>query len=219
MTPKFYDLTPKISPRLAVFPGDQAFRREVSLAFDQGHHLELSAMTTTLHLGAHADAPIHYHAKGDDIAAREIGLYLGHAQVIRVHGLPPKARVDVQHVPERVHAPRVLVDTGSFVDPECWHDQFNAFAPALLNAWADQGVRLVGIDTPSVDPADSKALEAHQVLWARNLAVLEGLVLSDVPEGVYTLIAVPLPIEHGDASPVRALLLPEIAGFPDLISD
>ena len=71
---------------------------------------------------------------------------------------------------------------------------------------AQQGVRLVGIDTPSVDPADSKELLAHQALYRNSMAVLEGLVLSQVPAGLYHLLALPLNLARADASPVRAVL-------------
>lgn len=217
MAASFFDLTPKISPRLAVFPGDQPFERKVALAFAQGHHLELSAMLATLHLGAHADAPSHYGGGLPSIERRKLGFYMGLAQVVRVRGLKPKARVRIEDLKSPVKAPRILIDTGSFSDPEAWRPDFNSFSPELLHHLADHGVRLVGIDTPSVDPEDSKKLESHQVLKARDLAVLEGLLLKDVPEGLYTLIALPLPIENGDASPVRAILLPPIPGFPELL--
>ena len=210
MAQKIYDLTPKISPRLGVFPGDQAFERKVALSFTNGHNLELSSILSSAHLGAHADAPSHYNFKGVSIEKRPLGPYLGNAQVIRVKGLKPKERVRPEHIREPVKAPRVLIDTCSFPDPDQWNSDFCAFSPELLNHLADQGVRLVGIDTPSVDPEDSKALEAHQILFARDFSVLEGLLLKDVPEGIYTLVALPLPYENGDASPVRAILLPYV---------
>lgn len=187
------------------------------MAWSQGHHLEVSAMLSTLHLGAHADAPSHYDPKGESIEQRPLGLYMGAAQVVRAQGLRRGARVGLKDLSGPVTAPRVLIDTGSFPDPDCWQGDFNSLEPALIEALANQGVRLVGIDTPSVDPADSKALESHQVLRARNLAVLEGLCLVDVPEGLYTLVALPLPIEGGDASPVRAVLLPPMPDFPELL--
>ena len=215
MKPKIYDLTPKISSRLKVFPGDQPFTRKSAMSFAGGNHLDLSSILTTVHLGAHADAPSHYHANGESIEKRSLGRYLGPAQVVRIHGLKPKERVLPKHVRVEIHQPRILFDTQSFPDPENWNEDFNSLSPELLEWLADQGVRLVGIDTPSVDPHDSKALEAHQVLFARDYAVLEGLFLKDVPEGLYFLIALPLPIEGGDASPVRAVLLPSLQGVPE----
>ncbi len=215
MTAKIYDLTPKISPRLGVFPGDQAFERKVALSFKDGHNLELSSILGSAHLGAHADAPSHYNFKGMSIEKRPLGPYLGKAQVIRVPGLKAKQRVMPEHIKSAIQAPRILIDTCSFPDPDLWNSDFCSFSPELLEFLADQGVRLVGIDTPSVDPEDSKALESHQVLFSRNYSVLEGLLLKDVPEGLYTLVALPLPYEHGDASPVRAVLLPYLEALPE----
>lgn len=210
MKTKIYDLTPKISPRLGVFPGDQVFSREVALSMKNGANFELSRMITTVHLGAHADAPSHYHAEGAAISERPVARYLGKCQVIRVTGLRPSERVRIEHIKSPIQAPRVLIDTQSFPDPEKWNSDFSSFSPELLDWLAAQKVTLVGIDTPSVDPEDSKALEAHQILWKNDLAVLEGLLLKEVPEGIYTLIALPLPIEDGDASPVRAILVPHV---------
>ena len=92
-------------------------------------------------------------------------------------------------------------------DPNRWNPDFQSLSPELVHSLADQGVRLIGIDTPSVDPSDSKALESHQALFERNLSVLEGIVLDQVPEGIYSLIALPLRLKDADASPVRAILL------------
>lgn len=213
---KIYDLTPKISPRLGVFPGDQRFERSVALSMKQGAHLELSSLKTTVHLGAHADAPSHYHVKGEDISQRGLGRYLGKAQVIRVTGMRAQQRVKPEDIRAKIEAPRVLIDTQTFPDPEKWNSDFAAFSPELIDWLCAQGVELVGIDTPSVDPEDSKALESHQALFRGDFAVLEGLLLKGVPEGIYTLIALPLPIEEGDASPVRAVLTPYVQAFDDV---
>ena len=106
-----------------------------------------------------------------------------------------------------ITAPRVLLRTGSFPNPDRWNGDFAALSPELVDWLADRGVRLVGIDTPSIDPADDRALETHQAVYRRDLAVLEGLVLEGVADGRYTLLAQPLKIEGADASPVRALLI------------
>jgi arylformamidase len=87
-----------------------------------------------------------------------------------------------------------------------WDGDLAAYDPALVERLADLGVTLIGIDTASIDPADSKTLESHQVIRRRGLRVLENLVLDDVPEGDYELIALPLKLTTADASPVRAVL-------------
>lgn len=175
------------------------------MSFDQGHHLGLSAVRTTLHIGAHADAGNHYHAAGKGIEDRNLAPYFGPAQVFQVK-LARGERIYPRHLPEAVRATRVLFRTDSFPNPDEWNGDFNSLSPELLHFLADQNVQLVGIDTPSVDPADSKALESHQALAARNLCVLEGLVLTHVDPGVYELVALPLRWKDADASPVRAIL-------------
>jgi arylformamidase len=198
------DITPVITKDLAVFPGDVPFSRAVSMDFPKDH-LALSSITTTLHLGAHADSSSHYHAQGKGVDQRPLDRYLGNCQVVEVK-LPRGERILPKHMPI-LEAKRVLFKTGSFPDPNRWNGDFNALSPELIHHLADQGVVTVGIDTPSVDPGDSKALESHQALYARDVAVLEGLILYRVNAGVYTLVALPLPLKDADASPVRAILL------------
>jgi arylformamidase len=85
-------------------------------------------------------------------------------------------------------------------------DALPAFAPDTVERLADAGVLLIGIDSASIDPASSKDLPSHQVIRRRQLRVLENLLLDDVPEGDYELIALPLKLTTADASPVRAIL-------------
>jgi arylformamidase len=100
----------------------------------------------------------------------------------------------------------VLVRTCAQAAVDRWDDDFAAFAPETVTWLAGMGVRLIGIDTASVDPAASKTLASHQQLLRLDLRVLENLVLDDVPEGDYELIALPLKWIDADASPVRAIL-------------
>ncbi len=206
---KIIDISPTISERIAVFPGDTPFKRKIAMDFEADDHLLLSSIRSTVHLGAHADAPNHYHPSGADIAARPLNRYLGPCQVIRV-SLSRGARIAVADLGDRViQAERILFRTDSFPNPNHWNGDFNSLSPALIHFLAEKGVRLVGIDTPSVDPEQSKELESHQEIFHHDMAVLEGLVLTEVADGLYDLIALPLKIEGGDASPVRAILLPK----------
>ena len=201
------DISPTISEDTAVFPGDVAFRRNISMSFDAGHHLGLSDITTTLHIGAHADAPSHYGPNGIDISQRALKYYLGSCQVVKLV-ITRGARImpaDLSGV--KIEAPRILFRTDSFPDPNSWNNDFNSLSPELIDFLADQKVITVGIDTPSVDPADSKQLESHAALLRRNDANLEGLTMSHVAPGLYFLSALPLKIAAADASPVRAVLL------------
>jgi arylformamidase len=204
----YFDISPVISPRIAVFPGDQTFTRNVSMTYAKGHHLELSSLHTTVHLGAHADAPSHYSSKGGGIESRQLDYYMGKAQVIRIK-IPRGERVMPVHLKnETIRAPRVLFCTNSYPNPEEWVKDFNSLSPELIKFLAEQKVITVGIDTPSVDPAESKGLETHKAIAEYDLAILEGLVLEQVPVGIYNLVALPLRLEGCEASPVRAILLP-----------
>ena len=200
-----YDVSPPISPRLAVWPGDTPPRRDVLLDIADGDNITLSTLHATVHLGAHADAPSHYWANAPSIDRRPLDLYLGPCQLIRVN-VPRRHRVTAADLPGAIRAPRVLLATGTFPDPCAFNEDFAALAPELLDFLAGQGVRLVGLDTPSVDLFDSKDLPSHQAALRNDLALLEGLVLTDVPEGIYELIALPLRLVDFDASPVRAVL-------------
>jgi len=199
------DISPPISAAIAVWPGDVPYRREVALDMKDGAHLTLSAIHTTLHLGAHADAANHYSADGIGIGARDLTPYYGPCQVVSVD-VPMGARVMPAHITVDITAPRVLFHTGSYPDPAAFNEDFSSLSPELID-WLDaRGVVLVGIDTPSVDPFASKALETHQALGRTGMANLEGVVLGHVAPGAYTLIALPLPLADADASPVRAVL-------------
>ncbi|MCB9780985.1 MAG: cyclase family protein [Alphaproteobacteria bacterium] len=201
------DISPPLTPDIAVWPGDVPFSQAYALRIADGANLDLSSVTTTVHVGAHADGPSHYAADGAGIGERPLDRYYGPCQVIAVD-VARGARILPADVAVPIAAPRVLFRTGTFPDPNRFDRDFAALSPALVDWLADRGVVLVGIDTPSVDPFDSKALESHQAIHRRDLAILEGVVLGHVDPGRYTLIALPLRIPGADASPVRAALSP-----------
>ena len=200
-----YDLTPTVSPSLGVWPGDTPASRTVLLDIPKGDTVTLSTLTATVHLGAHTDAPNHYGVGQPGIDARALDYYLGPCQVVRAT-VGRNERVTEAMVMQPIVESRVLVATGTFPDPNQFTRDFAALAPELVDQWHARGVRLIGIDTPSVDLFDSKELPAHGRFLANDMAILEGIVLAHVPEGRYELIALPLKLEGFDASPVRAVL-------------
>ena len=200
-----HDISPLISPRLQVWPGDTPPRREVLCDMARGDNLTLSTLHATAHLGAHADAPSHYGAGAPAIGRRSLDYYLGPCQVMRV-AAGRGVRITPAMLPVSVVAPRLLLATGTYPDPEDFNTDFAALAPGLVEFLHGRGVRLVGVDTPSVDLFDSKHLPSHHACLRHDLAILEGLVLGGVPPGLYELIALPLRLDGFDASPVRAVL-------------
>jgi arylformamidase len=200
------DISPMITSTSPVFPGDVPFSRKIALDFAAGDNLLLSSITTTVHIGSHADAPNHYRRQGSGIADRHLHYYLGNAQVVDVTSIEAKF-IGVNHIDlANIACPRVLFRTKSFPHTGPWTNNFAALDPNLIEALADLGVITIGIDTPSIDAADSKSLDCHQAIYQNDMAILEGLNLDQVKAGIYELIALPLRIEGADASPVRAVL-------------
>ena len=203
--PVLYDISPLIDAALAVWPGDTPPGREVLLDITSGHNITLSTLRATVHLGAHADAPSHYGAGGGYAASLPLDRYVGPCDVMRV-AVERGGVIVPAMLPRAPAAPRLLLATGTFPDPTRFNGDFAALSPELVDHLHAAGVALVGIDTPSVDPMTSKDLAAHHRCLAHDMAILEGLVLREVPEGRYELIALPLRLAGFDASPVRAVL-------------
>lgn len=205
----YYDITPLITTKIAVFPGDQAYQRTISMDFDKKDHLQLSSFVSTFHLGAHADSSSHYHKDGVGVEQRPLAAYYGTCQVVEVLKVRDQKefRISPADVHEEIKAKRIIFKTNSFPDPNCWNANFFSLSPELINFLHKKEVVLVGIDTPSVDPQISKTLDSHQALYQTGMCVLEGLFLPQVPPGCYCLVALPLPFVGADASPVRAILI------------
>ena len=202
---RLWDISPPVLPGSPVFPGDAPFQQQWACTIGADCPVNVATLSLSPHTGAHADAPLHYSPDGAAVGALDLAPYLGPCRVVHAIGCGPL--ITWQHL---AHAladlpPRVLVRTYATA-PTSWDGQLSAFAPDTVARLADAGVVLIGIDTASIDPADSKALPSHQVIRQRNVRVLENLVLDDVPEGDYELIALPLKLMTADASPVRAVL-------------
>ncbi len=206
MSKRIWDISPPVHEGAPVFPGDTPYRQRWAAQLGADCPVNVSELTLSPHIGAHADAPLHYDPAGQTSGQLELEPYLGPCRVIHAIGKGPL--LTWEHLAHAVQElpPRVLVRTYERAPVDRWDPQLAAFAAATIERLADQGVTLVGIDTASIDPADSKELPSHQVIRRRKLRVLENLVLDDVPEGDYELIALPLKLMTADASPVRAIL-------------
>ncbi len=212
-TRQIWDISPAVDEHAAVFPGDAAYSQKLHFALSPDCPVNVNTLTFSPHTGAHADAPMHYANGAAAIGAVDLLPYLGRCRVI--HCLDCGLLVEPQHIAHALDdlPPRVLLRT-SAVASQDWAS-FTAVAPATLALLATKNIALVGIDTPSVDPATSQDLPSHHLLLKHDLRVLENLVLDDVPAGEYELIALPLRLVKADASPVRAILreLPVSAPF------
>ncbi len=231
---KLWDISPPVNARSPVFPGDTAYTQSWVASIGPGCSVNVSAITLSPHVGAHADAPLHYDPDGQAIGEVELDAFIGPCRVIHAIGCGPL--VEWRHIEHALSDPppggfqggsaptggsdprsggawrlgavpeRVLVRVYQHMPQAAFDNALPAFAPETVERLADLGVKLIGIDSASIDPADSKPLLSHQVIRQRGLRVLENLLLDNVPEGDYELIALPLKLTTADASPVRAIL-------------
>lgn len=203
---KLWDISPPVDADAPAFASDAAYSQRWAARIEPGCPVNVAVVTLSPHVGAHADAPLHYDPAGLPVGRLPLGPYLGHCRVI--HALQGNALVgpdDLAHALADLPG-RVLIRTYKTFPQRHFDPAFKALAPDTVALLAQRGVELIGIDSASVDPADSKDLPSHQMLRQHGLRVLENLCLDEVPEGDYELIALPLKWVHADASPVRAVL-------------
>ena len=213
MTRRVFDVSEPVSPATAVFPGDTPFSQEWVMRMEDGASCNVSTMRMSVHCGTHTDAPLHFDSQGRGMAEVSLDAYLGRCRVVDVRGVGDPPLIPAEALTDAVLAgvERILFRTHDRHDPNTFDPGFTAVGPAAAARLVAAGIRLVGIDTPSVDHASSQDLAGHQVLYRGGVAILENLDLGGVPAGDYELIALPLKLVGSDSSPVRAILreLPE----------
>lgn len=201
-----WDISQVLRSGMPLWPGEPPVRLERTASIGPACPVNIGAIATPLHAGTHADSPFHYDAEGITSEACDLTPYLGRCVLI-----------DVRHAGDRVEmgdidwrllagAERVLFRTYDRFPKDRWDSAFTAIAPDVIARLREAGVRLVGTDAPSLDPEQSKTMDAHREIRAGDMRILEGLVLDEVPFGEYELIALPLKIAGADASPLRAIL-------------
>ena len=203
---RIWDISQALRPGLPVWPGDTAYQEERTWLLEGECPVNVSRLTLSTHSGAHADAPLHYDPAGEPIGQVPLVPYLGPAQVITALGAGE--RIALSEVAERLRSGvrRVLLRTYDRFPHEAWRSDYRCPSPELVDHLGAAGVVLIGIDSPSLDPETAKDLVGHQAVRRWRMAILEGLVLDRVEDGLYELIAPPLRLEGADAAPVRAVL-------------
>jgi arylformamidase len=203
---KIWDISQPLRAGLPVWPGDTAFQARPVWSHGPGSPVHVSAFTASTHAGAHADAPLHYDPAGAAIEAVALDAYLGRCQLIDARGCGSLIELDFVEAAVGSGARRVLFRTFEHFPHDQWRSDFTAVHPGAIEALARRGVVLIGVDSPSLDPQESKTMDAHMAVRRADMRVLEGLVLDAPPPGDYELIALPLPLQGLDAAPVRAVL-------------
>jgi len=204
--PRIWDISQRLHAGLPVWPGEPAFALEQLAAISESCPVNVSRLSCSVHTGSHADSPFHYDPEGATSADCDLAPYLGRSRVIDARAATGRV-TPADFDPALLQgAQRVIFRTFETFPHTQWVQHFTAIDPAVIEALVQHGVVLVGTDAPSLDPQDSKTMDAHQVVRTGDLRILEGLVLDGIAPGDYELIALPLKISGADASPVRARL-------------
>ena len=201
---QIWDISAAVDAQSPVFPGDTPYSQKWSWALSADCPVNVSEITLSPHVGTHADAPLHYDNQGSAVGELSLAPFIGPClHILREDGLihPGDIADAMAGCP-----PRLLVRSCHQARTTDWSSAFASFAPETLDLLHQHGIVLIGIDTPSIDPATSKTLDSHQRIRRYDMRVLENLVLDQVPAGDYELIALPLKWIGADASPVRAVL-------------
>ncbi len=208
---RIIDISQPIQSDSACFPGDTPFSRAITVSHQESNVINLTALTMSPHVGTHVDAPVHVRGSMDSsvetVGSMSLDAFVGIAEVIDI--APFTGAIKPEHVADliKTKATRLLIRTSNQIRYQVF-EEFYAFLSLELVDWLyERGVRLVGLDTPSMDDSESKTLCAHHGLLAKDIYWLENLDLTAVPLGVYFLVAAPLKFMELEASPVRALLI------------
>jgi arylformamidase len=211
---KIWDISRTLSNDLAEWPGDEPYQFRSTQEKAKGASVNLGAISMSVHNGTHADAQFHFDTNGESIEKASLEIYLGRAAVVDLAQAFLQAKEkhlitieDLRPSAEQIAAAsRLLVKTGRWSDSSVFPDKIPVIA-ADVPAWLQKnGVRLLGVDLPSVDEIDSKSLQNHHALARAGIAIIESLDLSDVAPGIYQLAALPLKIAGADGAPMRAIL-------------
>ncbi|MDX6748849.1 arylformamidase [Geminicoccaceae bacterium 1502E] len=203
---RLVDISRPLVAGMPVWPGDEEVRTRWTARIAPGCPVNVGAVSLTTHAGTHVDAPLHYDAEGIDVAGLPLDLLVGPCRVVDVASCGPLVTAAALEQGLATPVERLLLRTASAPPGPRFDPSFTAVAADAVELAAARGVRLLGVDTPSVDPADSEDLPAHMAARRTGLLLLEGLDLASVAPGEWELIALPLRLVGMDASPVRAVL-------------
>lgn len=202
---KLIDVSRPVFTGMPVWPGDTPAQFDFAATKAGGYSCNVGRLRVSMHTGTHVDAPFHYRDDGAKIDEIPVETYVGPARVVDVRGLATVTPAAFAGL-DLAATPRVLLRSDCWRDPACFPSTWPLLAAGLATFLVAQGVRLIGLDFPSVDPLDSKDLPVHHECGRAGLFILESLDLSAAEPGVYELIALPLRVRGADGSPVRAVL-------------
>ncbi|MBS4172644.1 arylformamidase [Bacillus sp. FJAT-49736] len=201
------DISQPLTNNIAVWPGDTPFHYEVEVTKEQSGSVNIGKVIMSVHTGTHIDAPFHFDTNGGKVKDLDISIYVGNARIIDVSHLNKIGAKELEDY-DLEGVSRLLLKTKTTSTPTIFPNSIPVFCSDLGPYLHQIGVKLFGVDVPSVDPLDSKDLETHHALFDNGVHILENVVLDEIHPGDYYLVALPLKIEEADGSPVRAIIKP-----------
>ena len=205
---KLFDITLPIHAEMAVYPGDDPPRRTWLRRIQDGDRNNLSALAIGSHTGTHVDAPYHFVENGTTLDQIPPETFVGEALVVEITD-PRSITVAELKTHPISSVKRVLFKTrnSSLLASSAFQEDFVYIGGQAADYLVEQGVRLVGIDYLSVDEYGAQSSPAHHALLGHGVVIVEGVDLSSVEPGVYTLICLPLKVVGAEGAPVRAILM------------
>jgi len=172
-----------------------------------GASVNVSSFTSSPHVGTHADAPLHVRDGLPGSHELSLDSYFGPAIVVDVGTLSSEIEIeDLEKIQSLPFVERLLLKTGRTIASGAFPEDWPTLSESCVRTLLGRGLRLLGVDAPSVDPRDSRNLPVHHMLFAGNGAILENLDLRRITPSMYELMAFPLKLMALDAAPVRAVL-------------
>ncbi|HXG70484.1 MAG TPA: cyclase family protein [Gemmatimonadaceae bacterium] len=205
--PELRDISVTLNPGTPEWPGDTAFSCGWAWTIAGGASVNVSSVTSSPHVGTHADAPLHIRDGWPGSHELSLNSYFGPAIVLDVTSSSEEISLEeLESVTPLPWVERLLLKTGRTIATGVFPESWPSLSESCVRALLGRGLRLLGMDSPSVDQRESKSLPVHNMLFAGNAAILENLDLRRVPPDVYELMAFPLKLMALDAAPVRAVL-------------
>lgn len=201
-----HDISVLVRPGTPEWPGDAPFSCGWTCRLSGGASVNLSHMSGSPHVGTHADAPLHVRDAAPASESLPLEPFLGEVLVLDVSDAPAGALSLRPDDARLTGCTRLLLRTGRTIADGRFPDDWPVLPAATASALTARGLRLLGVDAPSVDERESRTLDVHHALFDGRAFLLENLDLRDVEPGHYELLALPQRLAGLDAAPVRALL-------------
>ncbi|MBY0599495.1 arylformamidase [Bacillus bingmayongensis] len=201
------DISQPLNNEIATWPGDTPFSYEVSWSKEQSGSVNVGKLTMSIHTGTHIDAPFHFDNNGKKVLDLDVNVYVGKARIIDVSSMESIGAKEIEKF-SLDGVERLLLRTSSHGNTQEFPKIIPYLRADIAPFLSEKGIRLIGVDVPSVDPLDDKELAAHHQLFKHGIHILENVLLDHVQDGDYELIALPLALTDADGSPVRAVIRP-----------